>query len=386
MHIVRDITLALLGLFAVSAALYPLVPYPKEANEQMEEIERRRKDLNVLFIGPSYVKAQIDTEVFDRKMKKLGHQVRSAKFAMAALRAYELKYWLRRLLEMDFPGLKWVVIDITLSNSPRVASKNWLKGRMIYWHDLGVVPWLYDYYLRNKKMSREEKRDAAAGHLAHVGAHYFNVGQGVEMIRLSRFWQTPLWNKASATAEEADGEPGREFQRRLWLLFGGGGEAKEPPANRQKKAKRDKKKRRNRRARGRDRANARAKLKGKVLKRYLERRAKLTERRKRKKVKYSSAGYALSLRQVVREYGKQAIFVIASVPRLRKTPRVTDRAIDPLVVFNFTDPNLYPELYEVKHRLDRVHLNEKGSRIYTEILADKISKLWKSAGRTDAVH
>jgi hypothetical protein len=389
-RIAREIAFALFGLFAASAILRPLVPYPEMAAGRMEEIERRRQELNVLFIGPSYVGAQIDTDVFDRKMKELGHEVRSAKFAMGALRSYELRFWLNRLLEMDFPGLKWVVIDITLSNSPRVASRNRLKGRMIYWHDWSAVRWLYDYYEGNKKLAREKKRDAAAGHLAHLGAHYFNVGQGVEMIRLSRFWQAPFWKRGNASDEEQDEEADEEaeLERSPWLLFGGTEAEQERPAKKGKKTKRKgkgEKKKKARRARSRREAKKEGKLKGKVLKRYQERRAKLLGRRKRKRVKYSSPGYALRLRNVAREHGTKAIFVIAPVPRLRKTPRIK-KGDDQLVVFNFTDPITYPELYEVKHRRDHVHLTEEGSRLYTETLAEKISKHWKSKGMTDAIH
>ena len=51
----------------------------------------------------------------------------------------------------------------------------------------------------------------------------------------------------------------------------------------------------------------------------------------------------------------------------------------PLVIFDFSDPQKYPDFFTPEHRLDGVHLNVAGSELFTTTLAERFSEL-ASAG------
>jgi hypothetical protein len=298
-------------------ALFPSVAGPVE--KRMESLHAERDSCSILFVGPSYVDDQVIPQAFNQEAERIGLGEKACKFGTTALRGYELRTVIERVLRQDWPRLRLVVIDITLGDTIDFKPENWLNQRVIEWHTFGVVPWLFDYYAREPP-ERGDALPRFTAHAKHLLAHYAEVGRGVEALRSFNVFER-LRPPAEPTVE--------------------------PP------------RRRKRRVRGA---------------RYERHVAKMIATRRTSGPKYGSSDWALELRSLVRDHDKEAYFLIAPVLYSPSVPRRSVRGKDRLVVLNFNDPLRYPELYEQRVRGNTSHIRRAGSVRYSELLANEIAR------------
>lgn len=282
-----------------------------------------RRTCSILFVGPSYVEVQIDPEVFNREAKRIGLRERACKYGATALRGYELRLVLERLLAHDWPALKHVVIDITLGGGLDFERENWLKRRLVDWHTFESVPWLLSYYEGRGTLPLGDEIPQLAAHAKHLFAHYGQIGQGVERL-------------GSLDLLERFRPPPKELER----------------------------------------ARYRGKVRGRPQGARYDRHVRaMVRERKKSGPRYGDSGWALELRSVVRAHDAEAHFMIAPVLYSPRVPKRALRGDDRLFVFDFNDPSRFPELYEEKVRGNTSHLNGRGKVLYSELLAREFKKL-----------
>lgn len=312
---------ALLG-FLLVLVLLPKVPGPLE--QRADPLIAERADCSVLFIGPSYVAAQFEPPAFNREAERIGIDLRACKFGAQALRGYELRMWLDRLLSHDWPRLRLVVIDITLGDEVGFNSENWLKPRVIEWHTLETLPWLLRYYEERERLPLPKKVPELWAHAKHVGAHYLRLGEGVEGLGFVRIVDG-LRPKPSARPQRASPiSDGRNRER----------------------------------------------LRGNAYRRHLE-----SLRAKRAKPRGGRSDWPLELRELVRAHGREAYFLIAPVLYNPRTPKRALGGEDPLVVLDFDQPDRFPELYQEDVRGNTSHLRGEGPDLYSAALAREIKRV-----------
>ncbi|HEX6273803.1 MAG TPA: hypothetical protein VFZ53_12225 [Polyangiaceae bacterium] len=302
----------------VRRALVPPVPGPIE--RELATVLAQRSSCTVLAVGPSYVKSQIVPDAFDREADRIGLRERVCKYGASSLRGYELRKVLERLLEHDWPRLRLVLIDITLGDGIDFEPDNWLNPRLVEWHTLQSMPWLLAYYER-EPMPLGDKLPRLVSHAKHFLAHYAEVGHGIEWLG-----SLELLERFRPRSEPiAPGEAERAERRRRGA-------------------------------------------------RYDRQVRKLIERRSKRERNAADSGWALELRSLVRAHDKEAYFVVAPVLYSARVPKRARRGRDRLVVFDFNDPERYPELYEERVRGTTSHLNRRGSILYTELLARELEE------------
>ena len=318
----------LVGFILTAALIHLFMPRrPGLVDKQFRKALAAREYCDVLFVGPSYVASNVDPEVFDDEAKAIGFPVRSCKFGVSALKGYELKLNIERLLEHDWPRLKLIVIDITLGIGVEFADDNWFKERVLEWHTWESIPWLFDYYDEKDARRWSKKGPLLWTHLEHVLARYTHLGGGRDLL-----------------------EDARPLER---LVERGG--PKNVNARSSREIVRDEKTRVKRRAHARGVA---------LLKKH---------KAKRRPPKKSELGdWSLELRDQVRSHGLEAYFLLASVYTPETKPKQARRGRDRLVVLDFNDPARYPDLYRRDSRGFTHHLNRNGTVIYSRLLAREL--------------
>jgi len=332
----RNFAAFLLGLLVAVLAHRALVPRVQSPLEKEAlSVLAQRASCNVLFLGPSYVASQIRPETFNREAEHIGSRARACKFGASALRGYELRMWLERFLAADWPNLEIVVIDITLGDRIDFKRENWFKSRVIDWHTWDAMPWLLDYYEQREQLPIVEQIPEVWMHTKHLGAHYVELGQGVSALRELRLLER-YRPKDEQTSSGAKLRSERE------------------PTERQ---------------------SARAAS----LRRQIKRLTAL----RRRGPEVGDSGWPLELQSVVRASGRKTYFLIAPVLYTPGVPRRGGRGPrqDRLVVFDYNDPERYPELYRVEVRGSTSHLDASGSEIYSRLLARDIARLERKPRR-----
>ena len=320
-----SIAIFVLGLTAGASALRVVaLRAPISVSGPLEHLKVYGQRYDVIVIGSSLVRVNFVPKVFDLTMKDNGFPVHSFSFAMSGLNGSELDYYLERLLRLDLPRLKWILLDVTLSQTPRLKEKNYYKRRVIHWHD-------FDRFLQVQRalfrIERKPRRLAERWrvHFQHLLLNLGNVGEGQQVLRTSRW----LGLQPRPMKEYRFNQRLKDTKKRSLKAA----------------AYRRKSKRSHERARVkllRDRNS------GNNANRYLP----LVGRWQRM---VSARAYT-------------PFFIIG--PSLRNVTFRTDNTSDePIQVLDLNKPAEYPQLFTVEGRYDPNHMNYEASVSYTESLA-----------------
>lgn len=345
----RNLAVACMSAGLALAALHSLGPVPTPITLDAERVSKERERCEVLFVGPSYVVAQIHPRVFDRKARKLGHKVRSCIFGGTGLRATELRVHLENLLDQPWPRLSLVVIDVTLGDEPRFDPENWFHPRSVQWHTWQSAVWIYEYYREHAWHVGGEQvtGELVINHLKHLGANYLNVGVGVHKVSLlgilSRMQRLAGRDVPLPTSQEE-----QYYADDL--------------------ATRDEKKREQSRVYVEQTTDAV----------HAGRVARLVRKKQRRMRDVEREGAWLEeLRTMVRQHGSEAYFLQAPVWKALPGRIAQVSKNDPLVFLDFDDPKAYPQLYEPRNRGRSNHVSWYGGVVYSKLLAIEILRAWK---------
>jgi hypothetical protein len=339
-----SLLLFLAGFLATAAALRTLLPAPapgSEIAEKLAHLAHYGERYDTLFVGSSRTRFQIDPDGFDRALARLGWQSRSFNLGVNGMRALEVEHLLREVLRLPLPRLRFVFVD---PGPLRVdlEEENAVSARAVAWH--GPLATLRALRLAlASEAPLAERAHGARRHLTAGAWNLANLGRGAAWLdRLrggSRAAQGP------AAAESWNGyEP---LDRRLDPRHPRFAEAREK------------------------RRDFEAHREG-----WLEEVRALAQERPRPTLRAEERGHVARLVRALRERGVQPILFVAPTraPTQEFLLAAAREGIAPAVLY-YSDPAAFPELYAVENRFDLDHLNERGARQLTALLARDFAAL-----------
>lgn len=308
-----------------------------------------REPVDILYFGSSRIYRGVMPRVVDAELAKLGFERRSFNMAMVAMRPHEVNRYLRELLarrstseQSKTSALRTVVIELS-HWTPTIRDPNRYTPRPIYWHDADETrsvirsSWLVDEPF-------PERASLALMHALHFGARA--AGLGLIPERFGEFVDGPEPTFAEKTRELEALQGFQPFppDRELGVVAGV-----------------------NRRTFLGDLPGYRAEIE--VLP---------AENAEPGDLRHYNVEAVRDQIRTVREAGLELIYVIApgieSSAALRRLHR---EGVVP-TLFAFDDPETYPNLYDEKNRFDRRHLNTRGARIFSTLLARRLASHWDS--------
>jgi hypothetical protein len=252
--------------------------------------------------------------------------VRAFGFGMKGLRGGELDYYIERVLALDMPKLKWLLVDVTLEQIRGLEPGNWYKRRLIRWHGIDQVRTLHAAFSANSD-DRLANLQRLRPHLAHLLLNLTNVGEGVEALR-SDVWlgDAPVVRSRSAFFP--------------------------PKSNAARQAAAGE-----RYARGH---------------RGFARWSKaLAEARRRTQPARDNA-VMRAWRDRIRARGLEPVFVLSPILSDARFPTAV-AGDEPLPVLDFNDPVAFPALYEPTLRKDTSHFHRGGADVFSIALAETLA-------------
>jgi hypothetical protein len=327
------------GFLLVSTLLRPLVPWPSDDRlaERAAWFERHADSVDVLVFGSSTFARGFDASAFDERLAELGLPLRTQSFGTPGMNQYELVHSLERLLADCSPGLRFVLVEQLLWDPGELIwADNRYGDRAVHWHGwretLAVAGQVWGI-----QRPLEERILSTSLHAQHALWRLANLGQGPRIV--------------------ID-------------LLGAGQDANDVPTRLAQ-------------------LNAAPEATGGARERFL--RSEHVYRKQIRSLPNENAQpmqlphrqRARMLRQIeaVRGCGAEPIFVVA--PVAHPTPafhRLAETgALAPLLAYN--RPGRYPELYALDRRIDAQHLNSRGAREWSRILADDVAALARKRPR-----
>lgn len=332
--------------FALTAfGLGRLAPYPQmgDLDDKLRFFEARAGDYDTLFFGSSRVLRGVVPEVFDAETARRGMPTRSFNFGIAGMEGHETAALVRRVLVMEPPRLRRVVVELPDGESldPSIRPENRFKTRMVFWHD----PQETAAAIAASGGSVDETADHLLHGLARAGA-----------AGLGRHWLAGMRDRLGAVI----GMPPAHRLRGLdpeELARTGGFEAFSDFAYRNPDA---------------------IPLRAEFLRglpayrrdvRGLTAAVPAVERPDDTRV----ADWVVRMTVAIRRAGADPIFLVP--PTIRPTPEAYRLAAAGRVpgFAAFNDPAAYPRLFAVEHRFDRDHLTTEGAVLFSRLLAARLA-------------
>ena len=321
------LTASLLNQIIPSPAIPPNIVFisPKYAHYQAH-----KDDYNALFFGSSRVYNHIVPEAFDEAAAASGQAVHSFNFGIPAQRAISGYVLLKEVLRTPPKDLKWVFIETPLDPGYEPI-QNARTNRAIYWHNAENTRIALRYIFTSNE-SPLRKAALAVSHLLPFAYNEFNIGR--------LFYQ---WIPVQNFTDEEQAVSKQVLDNRGYYPLTG-----DADPNRQ---------------------NFLA-----HITRYRQSVTTLTEQKgdMARRATPISEGQRWLLRALVDQVyraGAEPIFIVP--PTLEpqyELHRARQKGYIPTLL-SYNDPAHYPEFYDLSHRHDAEHLNEAGSRQFTQQIA-----------------
>lgn len=318
---------SLVGSAALISRVIPAAPIP-QFSEKLAYFTEHKDEFDTLFIGSSRTFRQLLPSIFDPLMAAGGQPTRSFNFGLDAMFSPEDAYVAEKIFALRPQRLQRVIIEVSGFNLDFAAQPAETR-RALHWHDLRRTLLLCRSILpfnKFSKISNPARWTRAGPHVRLFFVRALNLG---EATRLLDPWRgvaaaAPQWVMGSASdgavpyvAEtEYVGENREGFDKDMAVLRAG--QAKVSPLS----------------------PEPLQSIQGTIAR--------------------------------VRALGAEPVLFIApmAVTRLNSP---TGQVAAP--IFDFSDPNRWPVLFDPANRYDRAHLNSPGSRIFTRIFAEQMLAL-----------
>lgn len=164
-----------------------------------------REDVDVVFVGSSHVYRQFDPQVFDDTRGAATTGKRSLNLGDLGMGLTEEYYLLKRILDLQPSGLRWVVIEgMPFMSGMRGEAKNDFTLRRIEWHDAPIT-WMTVREVLRRDLPWGDKWALLRRHVQH-------------------WWRRSVQLARGGDAVEAFGEPALDFwsEREELGRFGNG--------------------------------------------------------------------------------------------------------------------------------------------------------------------
>lgn len=327
--------------FALTAWLagvcLPPPELPSTVREKLAHLAEHGDDYDAIFVGSSRIQYHIMPTIFDRLATAGGHPMKSFNAGVSSMHTPEDAWYIEQILAHKPRRLRWVFLEIGFFDT---AQKDGQKGtlRGVPWHDwtrfrqlcrrLTVGSAKADFSGQNPTFF--ERLNDFVEHLATFGHHETQLGRGMLLFDRWRLSQSPEPMVWETLGQSGDG----------WM-----------PANPN---------------------NAREEKSGKQFAASVARLMK-DPPHPSKADRVSQAVLGEAIAQIVRA---------GATPVLIMPPRTQGNYFVPsaenarrAAIVDFCSPVKFPELYELRYRVDSSHLNPAGAQVFTRILAERFLEI-----------
>ena len=330
----------MLGWLLVCALAAPLFPPPHlpVLSEKRAHFLAHASELDAVFIGSSRVYRGFVPQVFDAEMRARGHPIRSFNFAMEAVWPPESFFRVREFLRLR-SRVRWVFIEL-LPVNPRITPDNARTLRAIYWHDWRHTALAWRQIASEGAFSAGEKRAWLALHAGLFLRRLSNVSRAAALLE-------------ARLRPELESAARKEFAFNTpWIA--GDGFVPEPAA---------------------PMSPATAAAFRQQVAAYAQNLAPVA-------LPELLRNELRDLAATVRAAGAVPIFVVTpSTTRAENFAGLRAQGID-ADLLSFKDPARFPALYDPPLHFDGPHLNERGAREFSRLLAEQAAALLERAPRS----
>lgn len=301
-----------------------------------------KQEYNVIFLGSSRTYRQIIPSLFDQSMGEKGYKIKSFNFGIPSLYLPEAHFYLQRILELKPNNVKWIFVEYI--DRITVVPEHKHTEREKYWHTPKQT-FLLSQAVWNSSSNLLNKLEIIYRHLSVSVHRMFRTGKGVKLIdviihgnRLSQktnIERSLLGDLYDGYFPLDDEKSDNMKQRRVKFLDN--------------------------------------------LDQYNIAVESLSlERKNYQPSKIKPSYFPLWIAQKIEFFQANPIFIVPPSRSFRKD--LIDMKQNEYIstLFDFNDPINYPDLYKTDYRFDKGHLNEKGAKIYTELIANKFETYLKS--------
>lgn len=327
------------------------MPYPDipAAGEKIRYLGLHGNEYETLFTGSSRVHYQILPSLFDQTVVEGGRASKSFNAGLLGMRPPEQGYFLDEILRQPHGRLRWVFIEL-VSLEARTPRSRTTSARFVSWHDGRRMGLLWTWMRAETARLREEA--AAKGERGWEGAFFLDP-LSVWLGHVPSFCQkTANLGRGSSLAGEwfaTDSE--RASRQRKWPWLGAhldGWMAYDP----------------------------RETMNEQQLQAYQK---SYEERLSTPAIPVNdpaSDAATEAMRKAVIDAGATPIFFVPPMTSEKYYYPPPDAA-GKMIIWNFSDPRLYPELFAPESRHDYIHLNTAGAKQFTRILGQRFVEFSK---------
>ena len=356
----RQLCLSLLyaALFAasfagVSSAFRSIVPWPNALGlaTKVEYFEAHKDEYDLVVIGSSRSARGVDSVLVEEELARHGIEARTFNLAVGGMRTFEQDFVLHEILDMRPARLKWVLFEggpvgmgLREDHVFRNPNNLWTT-RGVFWHTPESTAKVLRA-IRRLPLPWTKKLVQAATHVQIMMARWVSYGMGGAVVARARGREDRVTGRARDEVLEAQG--GHQGLEQVT---------------------------------GRD-----ASLEMEELLRdpepYLARvRAIPDENAMDVPFEEIELGIYREQLDAARELGVELVYF--TPPGYEGTPerlRVHEAGILPALL-HFSDPELYPELFQLEYRFDKGHLNRRGVERFSRLLAAALAEHLSAGGR-----
>ncbi len=305
-------------------------------DDKLASLEAAETPFDVVILGSSRIARRVSPDIFDRRLWKQGHQLRSFNAGISAMRIVESSALLTRIVENPKTRPRWILMEAS-GFFERIDRQQLTNPRTLYWHNMGSSL-LAAQSVQMATLDRNGRMAHASRHIQAGIFHALNIGTWSS--RMARWLGSPKSFGPKPVADRGFvAIPSREKD---WS----------PSQARRRKAFVNRRDNYDSRIANYERAAAEAEpLTGFVP--DVLRHAKETASR----------------------HGVELVFLLApqSIGGPRVVLTIEREGLGP--VLDFSNPGRYPKLFARNNRFDLEHLNERGSRLFSAYLATAFGKL-----------
>ena len=333
-----NLTIFSIAFLSVAAGVREYAP----SRLKVEWFEQRADDYEMVLLGSSHVFRQLDSEFIGAQLSNSQTPFDVFNFGVPGMRFAEIMYMANRILELDSPDLKFLVLELGDLRSD-IEDENLFTERLVYWHDFFATSWVIKS-LWQEDVTLTHKLDLGVDHLHHFAHWLGNIGRGPD-----------VWAKLKGGARESFFTDAGELRPGLGVN-GHGWRPLDLEANKKSYQKR--------------RRDFLADLDG-----FRKSKKNLAGLKWTGQANPTLAQAIDDLERRAADKGVELIFMtLASFEKPKGWLDLQQSGhIKRWVKFN--DPNKYPELYRAKNRWDYFHLNQQGSAKLRESFASQLKPM-----------
>lgn len=171
----RNTLIMLAVALTVWWSLYRLRGEPDDRNEHLNYLLAHKNDFNILFVGSSITRGNIDSIRFQERLREAGYDARVFSIGMGAADMHQIDWALKAFLRRRPANLRYVFVELRPYELEVTGGYEFTPPK-IRWHD----PWQTLSALRTVEVSDEtpyHKEQARRRHITHFVLKYLPVGR-----------------------------------------------------------------------------------------------------------------------------------------------------------------------------------------------------------------